>query len=54
MTMQEAKYGIYRDGLGFRNFKNFDGVRFAFKGVRTGNYLSFLTMFYNLYRNAIQ
>ena len=33
--MQEAKYGIYRDGLGFRDFKNFDGVRFGFKGVRT-------------------
>ena len=35
VTMQEAKYGIYRDGLGFRNFKNVDGVRFSFKGVRT-------------------
>ena len=35
VTMQEAKYGIYRDGLGFKEFKNFGGVRFAFKGVRT-------------------
>ena len=35
VTMQEAKYGIYRDGLGFKDFKNFDGVRFTFKGVRT-------------------
>ena len=35
VTMQEAKYGIYRDGLGFRDFKNFFGVQFAFKGVRT-------------------
>ena len=33
--MQEAKYGIYSDGLGFKDFKSFDGVRFAFKGVRT-------------------
>ena len=35
VTMQEAKYGIYRDGLGFQDFKNFDGVRYSFKGVRT-------------------
>ena len=35
VTMTEAKHGIYRDGLGFRDFKNFDGVRFTFKGVRT-------------------
>ena len=35
VTMTEAKHGIYRDGLGFRDFKNFDGVRFSFKGVRT-------------------
>ena len=34
LTMQEAKHGIYRDCLGFKDFKNFDGVRFAFKGVR--------------------
>ena len=32
--MQEAKHGIFRDCLGFRDFKNFDGVRFAYKGVR--------------------
>ena len=25
-TMQEAKHGIIRDFLGFRDFKNFDGV----------------------------
>ena len=35
VTMQEAKYGIFRDSLGFRDFKNFDGARFSFKGVRT-------------------
>ena len=35
VTMQEAKYGIYHDSLGFKDFKNFDGVRFAFIGVRT-------------------
>ena len=34
LTMQEAKHGIYRDCLGFKDFSNFDGVRFAFKGVR--------------------
>ena len=28
----EAKHGIYRDCLGFKDFKNFDGVRFGFKG----------------------
>ena len=32
--MQEAKHGIYRDCLGFKDFTNFDGVRFAYKGVR--------------------
>ena len=31
---QEAKHGIYRDCLGFKDFANFDGVRFAYKGVR--------------------
>ena len=25
---------IYRDCLGFKDFANFDGVRFAYKGVR--------------------
>ena len=30
----EAKYDIYRDCIGFRDFKNFDGVRFSFKGIR--------------------
>ena len=34
LTMQEAKHGIFRDCLGFKDFKNFDGVRFAFKGIR--------------------
>ena len=32
--MQEAKHGIYRDCLGFKDFSNFDGVRFSYKGVR--------------------
>ena len=32
--MQEEKHGIFRDYLGFKDFKNFDGVRFAYKGVR--------------------
>ena len=31
--MQEAKYNIYRDCLGFKDFKNFDGVRFIDKGI---------------------
>ena len=30
MTMLEAKHGIYR--LGFKDFKNFNGVRFGYKG----------------------
>ena len=34
ITMQEAKYEIYRYCLGFKDFKNFDGVCFAYKGVR--------------------
>ena len=25
LTLQEAKHGIYRDCLGFKDFKNFDG-----------------------------
>lgn len=33
VTMIEAKHGIYRDCLGFRDFKNFDGVRINYKGV---------------------
>ena len=32
ITTLEAKHGIYRDGLGFCDFKNFDGVRLMFKG----------------------
>ena len=34
ITMTEAKHGIYRDCLGFVDFKNFDGVRFSYKGIR--------------------
>ena len=34
ITMTEAKHGIYRDCLGFEDFKNFDGVRFSYKGIR--------------------
>ena len=34
ITMTEAKHGIYRDCLGFRDFTNFDGVRFSYKGIR--------------------
>ena len=34
LTMQEAKHGIFRDCLGFKDLKNFDGVRFACKGVQ--------------------
>ena len=32
--MTEAKHSIYRDGLGFPDFKNFDGVRFSYEGIR--------------------
>ena len=31
--MQEAKYNIFRDCLSFKDFKNFDGVRFAYNGI---------------------
>ena len=34
ITMQEAKHGIYRDCLEFRDFTNFDGIRFGYKGIR--------------------
>ena len=34
VIMKEAKHEIYRDGLGFTDFKNFDGVRFSYKGIR--------------------
>ena len=34
LTLQEAKHRIYRDCLGYKDFKNFDGVRLAYKGVR--------------------
>ena len=33
ITPQEAKFSIYRDCLGFVDFSNFDGVRFAFRGI---------------------
>ena len=33
ITPQEAKFNIYRDVLRFNDFTNFDGVRFAFRGV---------------------
>ena len=33
ITPQEAKFSIYRDILGFSNFTNFDGVRFAYRGI---------------------
>ena len=33
ITPQEAKFSIYRDSLGFEDFSNFDGVRFAVRGV---------------------
>ena len=32
--MQEAKYDIYRDYLGYNDFSNFDGVILAYKGVK--------------------
>ena len=50
ITMQEAKYDIFRDCLGFKDFKNFDGVRFSYKGIRivTWEKLHF-TMFSSLF-----
>ena len=33
VTMTEAKDGMHRDYLGFCDFKNFDGVRFSYKGT---------------------
>ena len=33
ITPQEAKFSIYKDSLGFEDFANFDGVRFAYRGV---------------------
>ena len=32
MITVEAKHGIYRDCLGFKDFGKLDGVRFAYKG----------------------
>ena len=31
ITPQEAKFSIFRDSLGFPDFSNLDGVRFAFQ-----------------------
>ena len=45
VTMTEAKHGIYRDGIGFKDFKNFDGVRFSYRGIRIVTYkLLFMPM----------
>ena len=33
ITFKEAKYSIYKNVLGFEDFKNWDGVRFGFRGV---------------------
>ena len=38
ITMQKAKYDIFRDCLGFKDFKNFVGVRFSYKGIRKVNF----------------
>ena len=35
ITPQEAKFTIYRESLGFEDFTNFDGVRFAFVHLRS-------------------
>ena len=32
ITRPEAKFGIYKECLGFSDFSNFDGARFGFKG----------------------
>ena len=34
VTMTEAKHGMYRDCLGFVDFKNFDGVQFSYQGIQ--------------------
>ena len=34
-TVMEAKHKIYKECLGFENFKNYDGIRFGYKGVPT-------------------
>ncbi len=33
ITPQEAKFNIFRDCLGFRDFSNFDGARIGYKGA---------------------
>ena len=35
LTELEAKHGIYRDCLGFRDFSNFDGVRLSYRGIHS-------------------
>ena len=32
--MIEAKHGMNRDCLGFKDFRNFDGVKFSYKRIR--------------------
>ena len=34
IKMQEARHDIFRDCLGFKAFSYFDGVRFAYEGIR--------------------
>ena len=38
ITKLEAKHGIYRDCLGFKDFTNFDGVRLLFKGTYSATF----------------
>ena len=46
--MTEAKHGIYRDGIGFKDFKNSDGVRFSYRGIRIVTFkLKEQILFYN-------
>ena len=33
ITFTEAKHSIFKEALGFCDFRNFDGVRFGFKGI---------------------
>ena len=33
ITFKEAKYSIYKNVFGFEDFKNWNGVRFGFRGV---------------------
>ena len=38
ITVLEAKHGIFRDCLGFKDFANFDGVRLLFKGIYSATF----------------